>query len=82
MANDINTLEREKQEIKRKLILDRIDKLIDWLTANSVCDAEWDVNVRELNACEAQLSQMDHIVKKTNCIEYGVSLKVSVPIQY
>lgn len=72
----------EQRKNKRRAIQNRINELIAWLSENAVSDTAWDANVRELNANELQLEMMDQQVKNTNCVEYGVSLLVSVPMQY
>lgn len=82
MAKTEVILQREQERKKRKAIQDRIDELVTWLSNNAVSNTAWDENVRELNASEIQLEMMDQQVKKSNCVEYGISLLVSVPMNY
>lgn len=82
MEQSIAALLKEKRISKRRAIQNRIDELVAWLSNNAVSNTAWDANVRELNASELQLEMMDQQVKKSNCVEYGISLLVSIPMNY
>lgn len=82
MEQSIAALLKEKRISKRRSIQNRIDELVAWLSNNAVSNTAWDANVRELNASELQLEMMDQQVKKSNCVEYGISLLVSIPMNY
>ena len=82
MEQSIAALLKEKRISKRRAIQNRIDELVAWLSNNAVYNTAWDANVRELNASELQLEMMDQQVKKSNCVEYGISLLVSIPMNY
>lgn len=82
MEQSIAALLKEKRISKRRAIQNRIDELVAWLSNNAVSNTAWDANVRELNTSELQLEMMDQQVKKSNCVEYGISLLVSIPMNY
>ena len=75
-------IQREQRRIRRKAIQCRVNELIAWLSENKASNEKWDANVRELNAYELKLEMMDQPVRKTNCVDYGVSLNQSIQFQY
>lgn len=76
-------LQRERRKKQQRVIQDRIKELISWLHENNASCAEWDVNVRELHSYEMKLEMMDQRgYRKTNSVDYGVSLMPSVQLQY
>lgn len=75
-------LQREQKRKKRKAIQDRIAELTSWLCKNDVSNKHWDIKVRELHAMELQLEVLDAPRRKSDQVEYGVSLPAGMALQY